>query len=363
MEVILVILFVLLLTLGFFMFLYFQRRDRTAAEAQAGTLAMQADSLRAELRDSLRTLNDTLSEQLRFVTSQLQTQTQSVGNRLDAATRVIGDVQKNLGELGRATEEIRELGQSVSKLDNLLRAPKLRGGLGEFLLEDLLREVLPADHYVTQYRFRNGTIVDAVIRTSDSLVPIDSKFPLENFRRMTDTTAEADRRTFRKAFFNDVRKHVDAIAEKYIRPDEGTFPFALMYIPSEAIYYEVILSAGAAEADSVYDYAMRKNVVAVSPNSFYAYLLVIMMGLRGLRIEERAREIQHTLAGLQGDADQLRTSFDTLGTHIDNAQKKYGDVDKQVARLEGKLAGIAGAADQSDGPELAASRQDHILHS
>ncbi len=362
MEAILVILLFLLLALGFLSFLVLQRHGRALSDAQAGAMAMQSDALRTELRDSLRTLNDTLSEQLRFVTTQLQTQTQSVGSRLDTATRVIGDVQKNLGELGRATEEIRELGQSVSKLDNLLRAPKLRGGLGEFLLEDLLREVLPADHYVTQYRFRNGTIVDAVIRTSDSLVPIDSKFPLENFRRMSETTVDAERRTFRRAFFNDVRKHVDAVADKYIRPEEGTFPFAMMYIPSESIYYEVILSAGAQEPDSVADYAMRRNVVAVSPNSFYAYLLVIMMGLRGLKIEERAREIQHTLGGLQADADQLRSAFDTLGTHIDNAQKKYGDVDKQVARLEGKIASIALTAGHTEDNELPQPRQEHVLH-
>jgi DNA recombination protein RmuC len=349
MEVPLIILAFAVVLLGI---LLFRRKERSDSDRQTTLAAQQADALRGELRESLQSLTITLERQLQFVTTQLQSQTQSVGNRLDNAAKVIGDVQRNLGELGRATEEIRELGLSVSRLDNLLRAPKLRGGLGEYLLEELLRQVLPSDHYVMQYRFRNGTAVDAVIRTSDSLTPIDSKFPLENFRKMIEAPGDQERRGFRRTLLNDVRKHIDSIAEKYIRTDEGTFPFALMYIPSEAVYYEVVLASDPADAESVYEFALRKNVIPVSPNSLYAYLLVISLGLRGLKIEERAREIQQTLGGLNGDIAQLRTAFDTLGTHLENAHRKYSDVDKHFVRLEGKVGQIAEAALQPERTEV-----------
>ncbi|MBI4549064.1 MAG: DNA recombination protein RmuC, partial [Ignavibacteriae bacterium] len=251
--------------------------------------------------------------------------------------KVIGDVQRNLGELGMATQEIKELGQSVSKLEELLRAPKLRGGLGEFLLEDLLKQVLPAGSYDMQYRFKNGQAVDAIIRTSDRLVPIDSKFPLENFRRLTTANTEKEKKEFQRAFVGDVKKHIDAIATKYIVPDEGTFPFALMYIPAENIYYEVIIKDEASNGAGLYGYAIDRRVIPVSPNSFYAYLQVIALGLRGLRIEEQARDILNNLARLQADIAKVRETFDTVGTHLDNARKKYEEADKRLSNFETKL--------------------------
>jgi DNA recombination protein RmuC len=276
-----------------------------------------------------------------MVTQQIQSQTNNVGSRLDNAARVISDVQKNLGELGQATQEIKELGQSVSKLEEMLRAPKLRGGLGELLLEDLLKQVLPADHFEMQYHFRGGQAVDAIIRTSDRMVPIDSKFPLENFRKMVGADGEGDRKTFQKAFVNDVKKHIDAIASKYILPDEGTFPFALMYIPAENIYYEVIIKDEGANGTGLYSYCIDKKVVPVSPNSFYAYLQVIALGLRGLQIEQSARNILNTLARLQGDSTKVRDAFDVLGSHLDNARKKYDEADKRLTNFEDRLSNVA----------------------
>ena len=253
----------------------------------------------------------------------------------------MGDVQRNLGELGRATQEIKELGQSVSKLEELLRAPKLRGGLGEYLLEDLLNQVLPAEHFEMQHRFRGGQIVDAVIRTSDRLVPVDSKFPLENFRKSAAAADESERRVHQKAFLGDLRRHIDAIAKKYILPDEGTFPFALMYIPAENIYYEVIIKDDGTNGAGLYDYALEKRVIPVSPNSFYAYLQVIALGLRGLSIEQSAREILSALGRLQGDVTRVREVFDTLGSHLENARKKYEEADKRLSNFEGRLENIA----------------------
>ncbi len=321
--------------------LYQRSLARKQGKEESALLMMQqqVDSLRTDLRESLNNVSGLIQQQLSMVNQQIQSQTASVGNRLDNAAKVIGDVQKNLGELGKATEEIRELGQNVSKLEELLKAPKLRGGLGEFLLEDLLKQVLPAMHFEMQYRFSTGDVVDAVIRTSDRMVPVDSKFPLENFRRLV-AAPEGEKKTLQKAFISDVRKHIDAIAGKYILPDEGTFPFALMYVPAENVYYEIIIKDEMSNGAGLYSYALEKKVVPVSPNSFYAYLQVIALGLRGFYVEQRAKEILADLQQLQGDTWKLREAFDVLGTHFENARKKYDDTDTRLARFEGGLDNI-----------------------
>ena len=308
---------------------------------QMMNISQQLQSQTTNVGSNLQNVTENINQQLAMVSQQIQSQTSNVGSRLDNAARVINDVQKNLGELGQATQEIKELGQSVSKLEEMLRAPKLRGGLGELLLEDLLKQVLPAEHFEMQYRFRSGQAVDAIIRTSDRMVPIDSKFPLENFRKMVVTDNDSEKKIAQKAFINDVKKHIDAIALKYILPDEGTFPFALMYIPAENIYYEVIIKDEGTNGSGLYAYCIDKKVVPVSPNSFYAYLQVIALGLRGLQIEKSAREILNTLARLQGDMTKVRDTFDIVGTHLENARKKYDEADKRLTNFEDRLSNVA----------------------
>ena len=342
MEILTIVL--IIVGIGFIAALFFKRNAANIIVNENQPLLVmqqQMESLRSDLRASLQNVTENVNHQLGVMSQQLQSQTSTVGNRLDTAAKVIGDVQKNLGELGKATQEIKELGQNVSKLEELLSAPKLRGGLGEFLLEDLLKQVLPANHFVMQYRFRSGNIVDAIIRTSDRIVPVDSKFPLENFQRVVSAETEEDRKTYRKFFLSDVKKHIDDIATKYILPDEGTFPFALMYIPAENIYYEVIIKDELSKTTSVYTYAVERKVIPVSPNSFYAYLQVIALGLRGLRIEESARDILDSLTHLQSDFGKMREVFETMGTHLDNARKKYDEADKRLLHVEGKLDRIA----------------------
>ncbi|MDI6766679.1 MAG: DNA recombination protein RmuC [Bacteroidota bacterium] len=342
MEILLIILVLLIAVLFFLLFKRRSSEQSTQNDQPLLLMQQQVEALRTDVRSSLQNVTENINQQLSTVTSQIQSQTSAVGNRLDNAARVINDVQKNLGELGQATREIKELGQSVSKLEELLQSPKLRGGLGEFLLEDLLKQVLPPQHFKMQYHFRNGQTVDAVIMTSDHLVPIDSKFPLENFRRMITASNDIEKKPFQKAFINDVKKHIDAIASKYILPDEGTFPFALMYIPAENIYYEVIIKDESfAQETGLYNYSIDKKVIPVSPNSFYAYLQVIALGLRGMYIEQSAREILRSLQHLQGDINKVRELFDTLGTHLDNARKKYDETDKKLSNFEGRLENIA----------------------
>jgi DNA recombination protein RmuC len=267
----------------------------------------------------------------------------AMGQRLDQAATAVSQVHGQLGTLTEATRRMEQVGRDIAGLEQILRAPKVRGGLGEILLERLLAEILPAGTYRLQHAFRGGDRVDAVIVLAERLVPVDSKFPLENFRRIVEEPQEDKRRVARRAFVRDVRNRVDEIAKKYILPDEGTFDFALMYIPAENVYYEVVVREGdESEEDVLLAYALSRRVIPVSPNSFYAYLQVILLGLKGLRIEQNARDILATLGRLSGDLARFREHFDTLGKHVTNAKNKYEDAATALARFETKLESIEG---------------------
>lgn len=334
----LVLLIAVLVALGVVILLLVRRRPVGGADMQAVTfMQQQMDNLRNEVSASLRNTTEAVNKHLEIVTSQ----TGHVGQRLDNAAKVIQEVQGKLGELARATQEIKELGTSVSKLEGMLRAPKFRGGLGELLLEDLMKQVLPANSYAVQHRFRTGETVDAVIVTAGGKVPVDAKFPLENFRKMIEATADQEKRAAQRAFTADVKKHIDAIATKYIRPDEGTFDFALMYIPAENIYYETIIRDDMfGEENGLYAYATGRHVVPVSPNSFYAHLRVIALGLKGLEIEKSAREIFQNLQRLGSELQKFSVVFETLGTHLTNARNSYDRADKQLNNFTERLKSL-----------------------
>jgi DNA recombination protein RmuC len=310
-----------------------------------GQVSQQVASLQADVAMALREVTAEVNRQLKDGMVLMQDGQKSMGQRLDEASRAVTEVHGQLGALGEATRRMEQVGREISGLEQILRAPKIRGGLGEMLLERLLAEILPTDSYRLQHAFRSGDKVDAAVVVAGRLVPVDSKFPLENFRRMLEEPDEEKRRPLRRAFLRDVRARVDEIARKYIVPDEGTFDFALMYVPAENVYYEVILRDEGGD-DSLLGYALSRRVVPVSPNSFYAYLQVILLGLRGLRIEQNAREILGVLGRLQTDAARLREHFDTLGRHITNAKNKYDETTTSLAGLEGKLEDVAGRGDQ-----------------
>ena len=278
-----------------------------------------------------------VNERLRENSEILQQTHQSVGQRLDNAAKVVGDVQKSLGGLEEANRKIYEVGKDIASLQEILRSPKLRGGLGEFFLEDLLAQVLPPQHFATQYCFRSGEKVDAVVRLGSSLVPVDSKFPLENFKRIINTKVDDEQARAKRQFAADVRKHIDVIATKYILPDEGTYDFALMYIPAENVYYEIIIKDDSNEEKSLSTYAMSKRVIPVSPNCFYAYLQAIVLGLKGMTIEQRAKEIIECLSRLQGDFTRFRDEFGLIGKHLGHAQSSYQTAEKRFEQFGQKL--------------------------
>jgi DNA recombination protein RmuC len=316
-------------------------------------LQQQIEALREQFTRSLEANTQAVNQQLSHMTAsvgqrlhesfELTQQTHRVlGERLDNTSKVVGAVQRSLGSLEEANRKIYEIGKDISSLQEILRAPALRGGLGELLLEDLLGQILPAEHIGTQHAFRSGHKVDAVIHLGSGMVPVDAKFPLENFRRMLDAPGDEEKLRARKLFVIDVKRHIDAVATKYILPDEGTFDFALMYIPAENVYYEIIVKGDVTDDAHIGDYALSRKVIPVSPGSFYAYLQAIVLGLRGLRIEERSQEILQQLARLRVEFERFRDDFRLVGKHMNNATSSFVNADRRLERLETRFAGVVG---------------------
>ncbi|MCA9372122.1 DNA recombination protein RmuC [Candidatus Woesebacteria bacterium] len=244
--------------------------------------------------------------------------------RLDNAAKSMMGVQKAIGEFS-------EIGRSMKELQEFLQSPKLRGNIGEQVLEELLKQILPQDAYATQYAFQTGEKVDATIITSQGIIPIDAKFPLSVFRNLQQADQETERTKFKKEFERQIKKHIESIAQKYIRTGEGTVDYALMYIPSEAIYYEVINN------QDLFDFASEKRVVPVSPMSFYAYLKVVLISFEGQRIQEQAKDVLAALRAMKKDFDTTSDMFSVLNKHIQNAYNQSGNVGNQLAAMGQKI--------------------------
>ncbi len=286
-----------------------------------------------------------LSQEIRRMWEQVQGQVKttesSVSQKLEQASRINAEVREAMGRLTAATEQVEAVGRNVSSLQELLRAPKIRGGLGEFFLADLLSQIMPSDFYALQYEFTGGERVDAVIRLGGRLVPVDSKFPLEAFRRLSQAATDEERQEGRRQLLQDVRRHIDQIAAKYIRPLEGTFDFALMYIPAENVYYEAILREDGVPPDrGLFEHAVQRRVIPVSPNSFYAYLQVILQGLRGFAVGERAKEILAMLVRLQKELAAVREDFEKAGKQLRFAVTNFDKAEAHLTRFEDRLGTI-----------------------
>lgn len=292
-------------------------------------------------------LNAQILELANQLNQQLHKNNQFLAQTQEGYRETVGQVQHRLGQLQQATHSMMEIGKDIASLQNILRAPKLRGGMGELFLAELLRQILPEEHFSLQYSFRDGSKVDAVITLGDSLIPVDAKFPLENFKRLVEAAEEEDSRQAKKLFMQDVKKHIDAISSKYILPEEGTFDFALMYIPAENVYYETIIKEEN-QPESLSEYALRKHVIPVSPNSFYAYLQAIARGLKGLRIERSAKIILQSLEQLEGDFKKCLGDFEKVGSHLNHAQAAYRSAEKRFSRLQDKFTAFENSA-QSPG--------------
>ncbi|MCA9390194.1 DNA recombination protein RmuC [candidate division WWE3 bacterium] len=255
-----------------------------------------------------------------------------INERLDNAAKVIGNVSKSMQDVNKAIGEMSEIGRHMQGLQEFLRSPKLRGNLGEQILKDMLEQTIPHDNFALQHTFRNGTIVDAAVKTDRGIIPIDSKFPMENFRKMVSLENEAEKDRARKDFINDVRKHIRAIATKYILPEEGTLDFALMYVPSESVAYEIVVNT-----PEVLEYAHENRIVVVSPNQFNHYLKVILIGLEGKKIEERAQMIMRSIRAIEQDTNRFGEDFRVLLTHLSNAKSKADSAQTSFNNLTAKI--------------------------
>lgn len=332
MEIIIIILLIIALVVLVWMILEI-RRTTSELKGKAGT--EQSFIL---LQQQMSQVRDTLNMQLEFVRRQLVDSGAALNERMTSSTNLFGEIQKEIGGLNRASEHILAVGKDIATLQEILRSPKLRGGLGEYFLSQILHQILPSTNISEQHRFSSGEIVDAVIRMGGRLLPIDAKFPLENIRHMMESKTDDERESFRKMFVSDIKKHLNTIADKYILPDEGTFDFAFMYIPAENVYYEIISNTD--EFQNLIGHSMSKRVFFVSPSTLCAHLQIIILGLKGLTIERNARVILDRMARLKTDIDRFADDFNVLGKHLGNTRTKYDDAEKRLSRLIERIADI-----------------------
>ena len=239
------------------------------------------------------------------------------------------------GQMAQQLGRVQEIGHAMRDFQDFLKSPKLRGNIGEQILRDLLKQILPKSSFQIQYRFREGQIVDAIVKTKQGIISIDSKFPIESFRRISRAKAEDEERAKRE-FVRDIKKHIDDISKKYILPHEGTVDFALMYVPSEPVYYEITLNQ-----PELLDYGYNKKVYFVSPNSFYYFLKIIMIGLEGAKIEEASKKILQGLKAIQQESVKFGQELGVLTTHLDHAKTSSERVQNRYGRLVGRIDQIS----------------------
>src|SRR3990172_8504973 len=277
-----------------------------------------------ELLEIIRTLQTGSREDRRDLLSSLQKNTQAVNERLDNAAKVISQVQRNLGEMS-------EIGKGIRTLQDFLQSPKLRGGLGEEVLKEMIGQTFPKNAFHLQYPFKSGMKVDAVLKTDAGLLCIDSKFPMENFNLMVKGETEKERNAGKKQLIQDVKKHIEDISKKYILPEEGTMDFALMYIPSEAVYYEIV------NIPELSTLARRMRVYPVSPNTLYAHLQVLLLSFEGKDLEQKSKEVFRILRAIQKDYEKTNDNLSTLQKHLTNVHNMMTTVFTSFSTLGQKI--------------------------
>jgi len=304
------------------------RRETAGQAANIGLLQQQLEALRA----AQETTRDALQKSL-------QSGQNSLNENLQSSQKILSQLNTQIGELQGTNKRMLQVGTEVRRLQDILSSPKLRGQMGEWSLENLLATILPTDSFELQHTFRDGKTVDALIKLADFSVPVDAKFPLASFETLVKAESDEERSKFRKQFISDVTKHIDKIAESYIRPAEGTLDFALMYIPAENIYYETIVKYESDTKD-ILNYSLDRKVIPVSPNLLYAYLMTVVMGLHGLQIEKQAAEIRQNLKKLNASFASFAGTWDILGKHLRNANAQYEEGNQKLNRFGLELTQI-----------------------
>jgi DNA recombination protein RmuC len=319
-----------------------RRRAEALRQEMQVLLSSQSQAVTAQFAQ----LAQAFTAQLSQITQQVQTGVASVGtlatgaqkavsDQLQASNETLGNIRQQLGEMQQKSHDLSE---AARQIESVLGGAKTRGTLGEVALDRMLADALPPAAYETQFRFSTGEVVDAVVRLRDKLLPIDSKFPLDDYRRLLDTGEDA-----RKGFSNSVRAHAESIARKYILPGEGTLDIALMFVPSEGVYYE-LLRTGDSKGLPLDEFCRSKGIVPVSPSTLFSHLKIIFLGLRGMQIEENANRLLSSLTGLKKHLDNFGEVYEKLGTHLRNAQQSYSDADRKLERARNSLDELAQGA-------------------
>ncbi len=293
--------------------IYFALNKRLSQDKQDPILTEWLKSVQSSLDLSNRNINTTLQQSYR-----------ELYHRLDKTTEIMGELKKEAGSFS-------EIGRSMRDLQQFLQSPKLRGNIGERVLKDLISQIFPKSSFHLQYSFKTGTIVDVAIKTDAGILPIDSKFPMENFQKMVKAKTTKERKSYKAALVRDVRKHVRDISTKYILPEEDTLDFALMYVPSESVYYEIV------NHPEILDYASRQRVYPVSPTTLYAHLQTILLSFEGKKIATKSKQVFALLRSVQKDYEKLETNLNVLNKHLNNAYTQMGSTRQNFTTLGQKL--------------------------
>jgi DNA recombination protein RmuC len=312
----------------------------------ATPVAPQSDAALAALQRQMQSLEQSLDR--RVSDSARQTQ-ESVHRQLSESARVIKEVTEGLTKLDETNRQVVSFADQLQNLQDILQNPKQRGILGEYYLENVLKNVLAPGQFQMQYAFKDGEIVDAIVRVGKRLIPIDSKFSLENYNRAVESRDPAERERYERAFKQDLKTRIDETS-KYVRPEEDCLEFAFMFIPSEGIYYDLLsnqVGAMKTQTRDLIEYAFQKKVIIVSPTSFLAYLQTVLQGLKALQIEEQAEEIKKRVGELgrhvgayQEYHRKLGTALGTAVSHYNASYKELGKIDKDVYRIDGSKIGV-----------------------
>lgn len=313
-------------------------------------LIVRRGGVRREYGQAMLMLQNQINEISRILDQRLGESTQVLQRQFGESAKIIRDVTERLARLDETSRQVVGFAGELQKLQDILQNPKQRGVLGEYYLQTVLENVLPPGSFQMQYEFKDGTVVDAVIFVKSKIIPIDSKFSLENYNRLLDERDPEARERFEKNFRQDLKNRIDETS-KYVKPEEGTMDFAFMFIPSEAIYYDLLINKVGAVKVSTQDlvqYAFKeKRVIIVSPTSFLAYLQTVLQGLRALQIEESAKEIRKRVEDLGRHLASYETYMQKLGDHLgrsvgmyNSAYKELGKIDKDVLRITGEAPGI-----------------------
>lgn len=304
-----------LIFIGFLITIYFLNNKISS---------LQNNKADASLLEWLKTMQSTINSSSTHMVKTLQENSKQLNDRLDRAATVIRGVGKEVGQMS-------EIGRSMKELQDFLKSPKLRGNIGEQVLKDLISQMFPKNSFFIQYQFKSGERVDAAIQTDAGILPIDSKFPMENLQKMTKAESNIDKTLFQKEFGRDVKKHIASIAKKYILPEEGTMDFALMYVPSESVYYELVNML------DIMDFAKEARVYVVSPTTLYAHLQTILLSFEGKKIESRSKDLFKMVRALQVDYNKVEENMVVLGKHINNTSSQFNNVNTGLMQIGQKI--------------------------